>query len=74
MQDIKRLEAKYLRAKIDYYEGNQSMSDSAFDKLEEKLKELGSKVHEQVGSKRKDFDFDHPTPMLSLAKHQTEFL
>ena len=72
MQDIKQLENQYLRAKIEYYEGTPIMSDSAFDALEEKLKKLGSKVHEQVGSKRKDFDFEHPTPMLSLAKHQTE--
>ena len=72
MQDIKRLEAEFLRAKIEYYEGNEIMSDAAFDTLEEKLKQLGSKVHEQVGSKRKDFDFEHPTPMLSLAKKQTE--
>ena len=72
MQDIKQLENQYLRAKIEYYEGTPIMSDSAFDALEKKLKEAGSKVHEQVGSKRKDFDFEHPTPMLSLAKHQTE--
>jgi len=72
MQDIKRLEATYLRAKIEYYEGNELMTDAAFDKIEKILKEAGSKVIEQVGSKRKDFDFEHPTPMLSLAKHQTE--
>ena len=73
MQNIQRLEAEYLRAKIEYYEGNEIMTDAAFDLLEKKLKEAGSKVHEQVGSKRKDFDFEHPTPMLSLAKLQTEY-
>jgi len=72
MQDIKKLESLYLRAKIEYYEGTPIMEDWEFDALEEKLKNLGSKVHEQVGSKRKDFDFPHPTPMLSLAKIQTE--
>ena len=72
MQDIKRLEATYLRAKIEYYEGTPIMTDSAFDELEQKLIKAGSKVHEQVGAKRKDFDFEHPTRMLSLAKHQTE--
>ena len=72
MQDIKRLESTYLRAKIEYYEGNEIMTDAAFDKLEKTLKEAGSKVPDQVGAKRKDFDFEHPTPMLSLAKQQTE--
>jgi len=72
MQDIKRLENKYLRAKIEYYEGNPIMSDAEFDSLEQMLIKEGSKVHEQVGSKRKDFDFLHPTKMLSLSKLQTE--
>ena len=72
MDNIRLLEERYLKAKIAYYEGNPFMSDSEFDALESHLKSLGSKVHEQVGSKRKDFDFAHPTPMLSLAKIQTE--
>jgi len=70
--DIQKLEAEYLRAKIEYYEGNSIMSDLEFDALEQHLINLGSKVHEQVGAKRKDFDFPHPTKMLSLAKLQTE--
>jgi DNA ligase (NAD+) len=72
MQDTKRLETQYLKAKIEYYEGNPIMTDSEFDALEKILKDAGSKVHEQVGSKRKDFDFTHPTKMLSLSKVQTE--
>jgi len=72
MQDIKKLEAQYLSAKISYYEGNPTMTDAEFDALEQILIKEGSKVHEQVGSKRKDFDFPHPTRMLSLAKIQTE--
>ncbi len=71
MTNKQRLEAEYLKAKIEYYEGTPIMTDAAFDILEKKLKELGSKAHEQVGSKRKDFDFTHPTKMLSLSKHQT---
>jgi len=70
--DIQKLEALYLRAKIEYYEGTPIMEDWEFDALENQLKELGSKVHEQVGSKRKDFDFTHPTRMLSLSKLQME--
>ena len=66
------LETQYLKAKIAYYEGNPVMSDAAFDVLEKELKDNGSKVVNQVGSKRKDFDFPHPNPMLSLAKIQTE--
>ena len=70
--DIRNLETQYLKAKVAYYEGHPIMSDAAFDVLEQELKSSGSKVIEQVGSKRKDFDFPHPTPMRSLAKLQTE--
>ena len=72
MENIQKLESQYLNAKIAYYDGNPIMTDVEFDTLEQILKEKGSKVHEQVGSKRKDFDFPHPTRMLSLAKIQTE--
>jgi len=71
MIDLKKLEVQYLKAKIEYYEGNPLMTDSEFDSLEQLLIKNGSKVHEQVGSKRKDFDFPHPTKMLSLSKVQT---
>ena len=72
MEKDRLSEDRYLKAKISYYEGNPTMSDAEFDVLEQHLKNLGSKVIEQVGSKRKDFDFTHPTKMLSLAKIQTE--
>lgn len=72
MNDLRSLEDKYLKAKIAYYEGTPLMSDAEFDALETHLKNLGSKAPEQVGSKRKDFDFAHPSPMRSLAKIQTE--
>ena len=65
-------EERYLKAKVAYYEGDPIMSDSEFDVLEQHLRNLGSKVIEQVGSKRKDFDFNHPSRMLSLGKIQTE--
>jgi len=70
--NIQNLETQYLKAKIAYYEGHPIMSDVAFDVLEKELSIAGSKVIEQVGSKRKDFDFPHPTPLKSLAKLQTE--
>ena len=70
--NIQNLETQYLKAKVAYYEGNPLMSDAAFDVLEKELKSIGSKVIEQVGSKRKDFNFPHPHKMLSLAKIQTE--
>lgn len=70
--NIPVLEEKYLKAKISYYEGKPDLTDPEFDALEKILKEVGSKVVEQVGSKRKDFDFYHPTKMLSLDKIQTE--
>jgi len=72
MDNIQHLEEKYLKAKIAYYEGTPFLTDAEFDALEALLKEKGSKAIEQVGSKRKDFDFAHPTKMLSLAKIQTE--
>ena len=66
------LENKYLTAKLAYYNGNPIMSDSSFDSLEKLLKENNSKVVNQVGAKTKDFNFSHPTNMLSLSKIQTE--
>jgi len=66
------LENLYLRAKIAYYEGNDIMTDVEFDTIEAQLRDMGSKVMEQVGSKRKDFDLAHPNKMLSLAKIQME--
>jgi DNA ligase (NAD+) len=72
MRDISNLERQYLKAKIAYYSGTPIMSDAAFDVVERELKAVGSKVVEQVGAKRKDFDFPHPTQMRSLAKIQTE--
>lgn len=72
MSNIPELEKQYLDAKIAYYEGRQIMEDAEFDFIERILRESGSTVIEQVGSKRKDFDYDHPTSMLSLSKIQTE--
>jgi len=67
------LEDLYLNSKIAYYEGNPFMSDNAFDNMLEKhLKNNFSKVVNQIGYKRKDFDFKHPSKMLSLKKIQTE--
>ena len=70
--NIAVLEDKYLKAKIAYYEGDPFLTDAEFDILEEELRKAGSKVIDQVGSKRKDFDFAHPSKMQSLAKIQTE--
>jgi DNA ligase (NAD+) len=72
--NIQPLETQYLKAKIAYYAGEPIMNDASFDALEQRLKDAGSKVIEQVGSKRKDFDFPHPTPMKSLAKIQTALI
>lgn len=72
MIDTQILEAKYLDAKIAYYTGFPIMSDPEFDALEQVLKKANSPVIRQVGMKKSDFDFPHPTPMLSLDKIQTE--
>ena len=70
--DLHSLETQYLKAKIAYYDGTPIMTDAAFDLIENELKTLGSKVIEQVGSKRKDFDFQHPNKMKSLGKIQMD--
>jgi len=72
MNNLFELENKYLTAKVMYYKGTPIMTDPEFDAFEAHLKSLGSKVPYQVGAKNKDFDFTHPTPMLSLSKIQTE--
>ena len=69
--NIQTLETKYLNAKIAYYNGIPIITDGEFDALETRLEELGSKVIEQVGAKQTDFNFPHPTPMLSLEKIHT---
>ena len=69
---IKLLETKYLDAKIAYYNGSPIMSDASFDIIERELKDVGSKVIEQVGYKRSDFNYNHFSPVLSLSKIQTE--
>lgn len=68
MNNLFELENKFLTAKIQYYNGTPIMTDPEFDALEAYLKEQGSKVINQVGAKIKDFNFRHPTPMLSLGK------
>lgn len=71
MNKLLLLENKYLLAKSAYYHtDNPIISDAEFDELENYLKEQGSNVVKQVGAKIKDFDFKHPTPMLSLGKIQ----
>lgn len=72
MENLNELEILYLNAKVKYYDGFPIMSNSAFDILEKRLKTLNSKVVEQVGAKRKDFDFPHPNKMKSLSKIQLE--
>lgn len=72
MKNLFELENKYLLAKVMYYKGTPIMTDPEFDALEAHLKSLGSKVVNQVGEKLIDYDFVHPTPMLSLSKSQIE--
>jgi DNA ligase (NAD+) len=74
MLDLQLLEAKYLDAKVAYYSGTPILSDAEFDALEEVLKKENSLVIRQVGTKRGEFDYPHPSPMLSLNKIQTEKL
>lgn len=72
MDKLFSYENTYLSAKLMYYKGTPIMSDTEFDALEKFLNEKNSKVTQQVGYKSKDFNFTHPTKMLSLSKIQTE--
>lgn len=72
MNDKEKL---YLKAKETYYQGNPIMSDAEFDRLEDELKLLGSKVVNIVGQiVDRNTKFAHKTPMLSLSKYQTDKL
>lgn len=64
-------EKLYLDAKRTYYQGNPIMSDREFDELELELKNENSKVIVMVGFGDRNLKFPHITPMLSLAKYQT---
>lgn len=72
MNNLKSLEELYIKWKNAYYEGNPLVPDADFDALEEKLKDLGSKIINLVGSlDNPKAKFRHPTRMLSLAKIKT---
>lgn len=64
-------EIKYLDAKMAFYDGMPIMSNEEFDALEQKLNIEGSKITNQIGSKKSDFDYPHPNRMGSLDKIQT---
>ena len=75
---IEEKEELYLRAKAEYYKGNEIMSDFEFDTLEEDLKAEGSPVVYVVdGDDSTGTRYPHMNPMLSLEKVQvmdeTEF-
>jgi len=69
--NIEEKEELYLRAKAEYYKGNEIMSDFEFDSLEEDLKSEGSSVVFVVdGDDTSGERFPHMNPMLSLEKIQ----
>ncbi|OFZ61102.1 MAG: hypothetical protein A2328_10140, partial [Bdellovibrionales bacterium RIFOXYB2_FULL_36_6] len=68
---IKKLEEQIIQHRAYYYQGRPIISDSEYDFLEEKLKELdpGNLVLNLVGSISKDEDkVKHDAKMLSLEK------
>ncbi len=65
---MRNLEKTYLEAKEQYYIGTPIMSDEDFDALENKLKELGSAVINNVGANGLRAKSKHISPMLSLDK------
>lgn len=75
MSDITKLEereALYLKAKEMYYNEEPIMEDSAFDELEQWLKDNGSEIVKKVGSWDRKAKFPHPSKMGSLEKIQAD--
>lgn len=75
MIDKKKLEEReglYLTAKKMYYNEVPIMEDSAFDELEQWLKDSGSDVVKKVGSWDRKAKIKHPTKMGSLEKIQAD--
>lgn len=75
MEDLKSLEEKFLRAKYEYYIlGVPTMLDSDFDKLEKKLRDLGSNITDLVDFpsieelEKLGFDIDKIAP-ISVVKN-----
>ena len=69
--EIKEKEELYLKAKAEYYKGNEIMSDYEFDQLEEELKAAGSDIIDIVdGDDSPGTRYPHMNPMLSLEKVQ----
>lgn len=66
------LEELYLKAKDAYYNEQPIMTDSEFDELERKLKDLKSNVVTLVGSWDRKAKISHPSPMRSLEKIQAD--
>lgn len=71
MDRIKELEGLLLYHKKKYYDGEPEISDQAYDKLEEELRELDpdNPVLDVVG-KKEPGDVSHNPPMLSCRKAQ----
>ena len=65
-------EALYIKAKEMYYNEEPIMEDSAFDELEQWLKDNGSEVVKKVGSWDRKAKFPHPSKMGSLEKIQAD--
>lgn len=73
MMNIDKLaerEALYIKAKEMYYNEEPIMEDSAFDELEQWLKDNGSEVVKKVGSWDRKAKFPHPSKMGSLEKYR----
>lgn len=69
---IAERETLYIKAKEMYYNEEPIMEDSAFDELEQWLKDNGSEIVKKVGSWDRKAKFPHPSKMGSLEKIQAD--
>lgn len=72
VNSLKEREALYIKAKEMYYNEEPIMEDSAFDELEQWLKDNDSEIVKKVGSWDRKAKIKHPTKMGSLEKIQAD--
>lgn len=68
LQNLTQAEEFYKKCSEAYYDGETIISDLEFDRLQEKLAQLGSTVVDSIGTGSSQGKVELPSPMLSLTK------